>query len=141
MYKNVLVPIDLSSEAHIEQGKEMIAVAQKLAESDAKIVLLNVVERVPSYVEAELPKNILANSIEYARKTLEGIKNAAGIDGVVEIRTGRAHTAILEAADEDKVDLIVVASHQPGLQDYFLGSTAARVVRHAKCSVHVFREA
>jgi universal stress protein F len=25
------------------------------------------------------------------------------------------------------------------LQDYFLGSTAGRVVRHAQCSVHVIR--
>ena len=37
------------------------------------------------------------------------------------------------------VDLIIVASHRPGLQDYFLGSTAAKVVRHAKCSVLVIR--
>ena len=43
------------------------------------------------------------------------------------------------AAEDDKVDLIIIASHKPGLQDYFLGSTAARVVRHASCSVLVVR--
>jgi len=37
------------------------------------------------------------------------------------------------------VDLIIVGSHKPGLQDYLLGSTAARVVRHAMCSVLVGR--
>jgi len=42
-------------------------------------------------------------------------------------------------AQEKGVDLIIIASHRPGLQDYFLGSTAAKVVRHAKCSVLVIR--
>jgi len=37
------------------------------------------------------------------------------------------------------VDLIVIASHRPGLKDYFLGSTAGRVVRHSPCAVHVIR--
>jgi nucleotide-binding universal stress UspA family protein len=46
---------------------------------------------------------------------------------------------ILETAKEIGADLIVIASHRPGLQDYFLGSTAARVVRHAECAVLVDR--
>ena len=35
--------------------------------------------------------------------------------------------------------MIVIASHDPGLADYLLGSVAARVVRHAHCSVLVTR--
>ena len=38
-----------------------------------------------------------------------------------------------------QADLIIIASHKPGFQDYFLGSTAAKVVRHAPCSVLVVR--
>jgi len=56
-----------------------------------------------------------------------------------EARTGHSYKTILDVADEKQVDLIVIASHQPGLQDYFLGSTAAKVVRHAKCSVLIIR--
>ena len=37
--------------------------------------------------------------------------------------------------------MIVIASHDPGLADYLLGSTAGRVVRHAHCSVLVVRNA
>ena len=42
-------------------------------------------------------------------------------------------------AKEKNADMIIIASHRPGLQDYFLGSTAAKVVRHATCSVLVVR--
>ena len=49
------------------------------------------------------------------------------------------YKTILEVADETHADLIIVASHQPDVQDYFLGSTAAKVVRHARCSVLVLR--
>ncbi|MET0093936.1 MAG: universal stress protein [Sedimenticola sp.] len=30
-------------------------------------------------------------------------------------------------------------AHRPGLSDFFLGSTAARIMRYANCSVHVLR--
>jgi nucleotide-binding universal stress UspA family protein len=35
--------------------------------------------------------------------------------------------------------MIVMASHRPELKDYLLGPNAARVVRHAECSVLVVR--
>ena len=40
---------------------------------------------------------------------------------------------------ETNADLIVINSHKPGVEDYFLGSTASRVVRRAPCSVLVLR--
>ena len=52
---------------------------------------------------------------------------------------GNAASEILGLAAREGVDCIVIASHKPGFADYFLGSTAARVVRHAQCSVHVIR--
>ena len=39
----------------------------------------------------------------------------------------------------DDIECIVMGSHKPGFSDYLLGSTAARVVRHAPCAVHVYR--
>ncbi|MDH3475684.1 MAG: universal stress protein [Rhodospirillales bacterium] len=38
-----------------------------------------------------------------------------------------------------KADLIITGSHKPNVSDYLLGSNAARVVRHASCSVFVVR--
>jgi len=46
----------------------------------------------------------------------------------------------LAVAEEAVADLIVVGSHRPAMKDYLLGTNAARVVRHARCSVLVARE-
>ncbi len=53
---------------------------------------------------------------------------------------GTVYEVILDMAEKVEADLIVMASHRPELQDYLLGPNAARVVRHAKCSVLVVRE-
>ena len=47
---------------------------------------------------------------------------------------------ILGVAEEVEADLIIVGSHRPVMKDYLLGTNAARVVRHARCSVLVARE-
>jgi len=140
MSKTILVPIELSSSDHIDQGKKMIEVAKRLADKEVQIMLVNAVEDIPAYVAAELPRGILEKSRESARSMLKDIARAAGLEANAKLLSGRAHSAILTAADEYKADLIVISSHQPGFQDYLLGSTASRVVRHAKCSVYVVRE-
>lgn len=80
----------------------------------------------------------MAHNVQDIEATLaEKIKDEVGVDVVV--IEGHAGHTIVDYAAKNGVDCIVVASHRPGFQDYFLGSTAARVVRHAPCSVHVVR--
>jgi Universal stress protein family len=50
------------------------------------------------------------------------------------------YAEILGVAEEAEADLVVVGSHRPAMKDYLLGTNAARVVRHARCSVLVARE-
>ena len=134
MYKTILVPIDL---AHPEHGKEMITLARAVATDKARIVLLNVLEAVPGYVAAQLPTGLLAKQKDKAQSDLAELARGSGAE--VDIQSGHAPTTILDEAKRIDADLIVIASHRPGLQDYFLGSTAARVVRHAPCAVLVHR--
>ncbi len=136
MFKTILVPIDM---AHAAAGKANIDIAVKQAEAGAKIILLNVVEDIPNWVAVELPANLLEKSLQSAKDELQAIATASGTPIEAEVRTGHSYKTILDVADEKQVDLIIIASHRPGLQDYFLGSTAAKVVRHAKCSVLVIR--
>ena len=136
MYKQILVPVDI---AHKERASQMIEAAKEIADDGASITLLNVVEDVPSYVMVQLPEGVLDEAKANARKELEAIAAAADLKAQIEIGRGRAHSVILAHADKTDTDLIVIASHKPGLQDYLLGSTAARVVRHATCAVLVTR--
>lgn len=136
MSKTILVPIDL---AHAAEGKANIDIAVNQAEADTKIILLNVVEDIPTWAAVELPANTIETSLKAASDELKAIATASGRPMEALVRTGHSYKTILEVAEEKQADLIIIASHQPGLQDYFLGSTAAKVVRHAKCSVLVIR--
>lgn len=136
MYKNILVPIDTG---HVAEGKSIIDLAVQYASDDAKITLLNVVEDIPNWAAVNLPANLIDKSIDTVKSELKAIATASGIKMDVEVRTGHSYNTILDVAEEKNADLIIVASHRPGLQDYFLGSTAAKVVRHATCSVLVSR--
>jgi nucleotide-binding universal stress UspA family protein len=55
------------------------------------------------------------------------------------VRLGRPAQVIADVAAELAVDLIVIGSHGFGVLDRVLGTTAARVVNHATCSVLVVR--
>ena len=136
MYKAIMVPIDLWQ---AEKGKATIEVAKKLGEESIRIMLINVVDVTPIYVAPEIPGDLIEKAKDNAQSTLENMAKAAGVKADVEVLSGSPAAAILTAAKNKSADLIIIASHQPGLQDYLLGSTAARVVRHAICSVLVVR--
>ena len=137
MFKTILIPIDM---AHVAAGKTNIDIAaQQAAGSGARMILLNVIEEIPGWAAAELPADLLKQSRQRAEDDLKAIANASGQDLEVMVRSGNPYKCILEVAREEGVDLIIIASHRPGLQDYFLGSTAAKVVRHAASSVLVKR--
>ena len=133
MYNHVLVPIAID---HGETTQQALKVARKLVTDGGKLTALNVLEAIPGYVLAELPEGQMERNREAA---LAALKEEAGDDIEYAVVIGHAGRTILDFAEVQSVDCIVIASHQPGLQDYFLGSTASRVVRHAHCAVHVVR--
>ena len=106
---------------------------------ECRYVLLNVIEEMPVWVASSFPAGILDESQQSSHKELSRLAEAANINASIDVRLGHSYRTILTVADEIEADLIVIASHRPGLEDYFLGSVAAKVVRHAKCSVLVMR--
>ena len=135
MYRNLLVPISFEDDA---KAQAALAVARRLADDDATITLLHVMEQVPGYAISYVPPDYLTQSRAAIQSELDDLaarlNHATGV--VVEGHSGRT---ILDWAEENGVDCIVIASHRPGMQDLLLGSTAAKVVRHATCAVHVLR--
>ena len=136
MYKHIIVAVDLS---HGDAGKELIAKAVGLLDQGGVVRLLHVLEDVPSYVAAELPRDLNDRRQAEAKVELGVLIEDRGISVESEVRTGSPASQILQCAEDSDADLIMIASHRPGLSDYFIGSTAARVVRHAQCSVLVSR--
>ena len=136
MYKTILVPIDM---AQVEKAPSMIVIAKSQIMEGGQIILLNVIEPIPDWVTASLPEDILSRSRQTAFEELHSIAKTAGIEATIEIKIGQPYKTILQAARETNAELIIVASHKPEIQDYLLGSTAGKVVRHAKCSVLVTR--
>jgi len=136
MYKNIVVAVDLS---HGEAGKALMAKAINLLDQGGVIHLLHVLEDVPSYIAAELPRDLGDRRQAEAKVELAVLIEDNGVSVETEVRTGAAASQILQSSEDNGADLIMIASHRPGLSDYFIGSTAARVVRHAQCSVLISR--
>ena len=135
MYKHVLVPVSFDED---RDATGAMAVARLLAGAEGQITILHVLEQIPSYAISYMPQEYLAESRTAIKAELADmaaqLPNAQGT--VVDGHSGRT---ILDWAEENNVDCIVIASHRPGMQDLLLGSTATQVVRHASCAVHVIR--
>ncbi len=137
MYNDILVPVALETENDANTAIAFAA-ARALANPGAKFTVLHVMEALPAYAIVNIPGDLLAVTQKRLSASLE--ETAKGLPGAkATLISGHSGRSILDYAEEKNVDCIIVASHQPGLQDYFLGSTAARVVQHAKCAVLVVR--
>lgn len=135
MYEKILIPVDLD---HEELVPPKLEIARRLLAPGGKITMITVLESVPGYVSEfvmDKPENHLSQKVGAALRALSG--DAEDID--IHVCTGKPGVEISQYADDTGAGLIIVGSHRPGLRDYFLGSTAARVVRRAPCSVLVAR--
>ncbi|WP_170763646.1 universal stress protein [Ruegeria lacuscaerulensis] len=134
MYKKILVPMALDHDI----SQHTLQVARALSTGETEIVALHVYEMPQGSVSAYLDKDVVAEGFRAARTLLR--EKVSKLEGVKpEIVKGHTARTIIEFANTNDVDCIVIGSHKPGLSDYFLGSTASRVVRHAACAVHVHR--
>ncbi|MEM7473144.1 MAG: universal stress protein [Pseudomonadota bacterium] len=135
MYSNILIPIVYDPDQMPETALE---VARELRDEGAHVTLLHVIEELPGYATSY----VAAEYMEQSQKevTARVTEVAAMIEGGRPVVIhGHSARNILSYAEDNDVDLIIVSSHKPGVQDYFLGGTAARVVRYAQCAVHVIR--
>ena len=142
MYQKIMLPVDLNEEASWEKAlPTAITLCQTFGAS------LHVVTVLPDFkmpmVGAYFPKN-------FSQKAHESVKEAqhAFIQENVpeDIQTqsvivdGSPWEAIIKAAKQIDVDLIVMASHNKRkFVDYVLGPNAEHVVHHSKVSVMIVR--
>ncbi|WP_368186581.1 universal stress protein [Aestuariibius sp. HNIBRBA575] len=135
MYKNILVPVAFDD---THDNSSALNAARALVDEGGTITLLHVMDAVPTYAVSYLPAGYRTTARDGIISELNATADSVP-GGKSDVIEGHPGTSIVEYANEKGADLIVVASHRPGFSDYFLGSTAARVVRHAQCAVHVTR--
>ena len=142
MYKDILLPIDLNDAETQEKALETaIACAKTFS---ARLRVMTVVPdfgvgMVRSFFPADYQDKVVAETQERLLAYVsEKVPEDLRAESVVS--HGAIHSEIVQFARENKVDLIVMASHRPGLSDYLLGPNAEWVVRHAACSVWVVRD-
>lgn len=137
----VLLPIDLSDPASWRKP-----LSESLAILGANGVL-HVVSVLPEFGVAQVGSFFRK---DFEREALNALGQemtqwvAVNVPDAVEVHPhvlhGTIYDEILRAAEKLRVDVIVMGSHRPALKDYLLGPNAARVVRHASCSVYVVRD-
>jgi len=143
MINRILVPIDFSS-----HSKNALKYAIPMAEQfGATLHLIYVVE--PTIYPADLGfGQVVMPGVEdeLREKGAEELKSliaeeiGARVKATSAVRTGKPHQEILQEAAEQKIDLIVIATHgHSGVEHILFGSTAARIMRLAKCPVLIVR--
>ena len=141
MYRRILLPVDLDEEG---SARRLLATALELCRgADATLHVMTVVpgfglsmvsQYFPKGYEKDVREKTLARLHRFVR---DNAPEGTPVQHIV--GEGTIYEVVLRTAEHVKADLIVIASHGPRLKDYLLGPNAARVVRHATCSVLVVR--
>ena len=142
MFKNILLPVDLGNE-----GAQVKAVSTAVEYAKAFGAKIHVMTIVPDFgmsiVGSFFPPKFEKEALAEADRRLHAFVKEAIPEGIKVqhvVAHGTIYEEILRFAEKSGVDMIVMASHRPEFQDYLLGPNAARVVRHANCSVTVVRD-
>ena len=142
MYKNILLAIDLNDETSCR--KPLLSAVELARTFGARLHVLTVVREVEAILQAKtaaLGYKLIEADLENRIAALIRRVNASDLKpNILVTHAASIYAEILAVAEEAEADLIVVGSHRPAMKDYLLGTNAARIVRHARCSVLVARD-
>lgn len=138
MYERILLPTD-GSRGNSRAVDQAIALAEA---TGADLHVLFVAEDI-AYAPEMMDDQVQAKLRQIGEDAIEEIRARADDSGVrleTAIENGIPHKEILEYADDEGVDLIVMGTHgRSGLDRYLLGSVTERVVRTAEIPVLTVR--
>lgn len=141
--QKILFPIDFA--AHFESLVPWVSTfAEKF---EATVYVLFVAQDLSNFSSFYVPhgniESFQREAIESARKKMAAVakksfKNFPRLETRVEL--GAPAARILELADKEKIDLIIMGAHgRKGLDRAIFGSVAAKVVKGAPCPVMTIR--
>ena len=140
-YKKILFPTDLS-----EESKTIAEHVKLMAEKfGSEITVIYVVSVGPYYSSLEVPSTGLANFetevVKAAEVRMESITEEVfkGLDIKTEVFSGNPADEIVEYAEKNGNDLIIMGHSRAGLERVLLGSVAHRIVKLSPVPVMVVR--
>ena len=145
MFKRILVPLDGSTRA-----EQVLPLAARLARAtEGSILLLQVVDtlnRFGAYSAgaAIFLQEVLEKELTDAAAYLSEVASSGELEGIktrIAVFSGQPASHILDVAQEQGIDLIVMCSHgYTGLKRWALGSVAQKVARQSTVPVLLVRE-
>jgi nucleotide-binding universal stress UspA family protein len=143
MFKNILVCLDGSKLA-----EQVLPVAVETARANnARLTLFRTIfeyalvsPNIPGYAGMAVQTGNFAKRLEedlelassYLNSTAESIKTETGLEVSVEISLGSAGKSIVEYVEENRIDLVVLATHgHGGLERIVFGSTADYILKRS----------
>ncbi len=130
----ILVPVDFS----VCSKKALYYAAPFARQFGAELTLIFVFKSYPPLLDlADIePTEEAKAELEDLRKSICHIVRTEAV-----LRHGEPYREIIRAASELEIDLIILSTHgRSGMARVLLGSTAEKVMRHARCPVLVVRE-
>jgi len=141
MFKNILFPVNLQDTALSD--KALGLAIQQARSAGASLTVMTV---APGFgmpiVASYFPDNAVQEALKEIARQLEAYvaeRIPADIQTRAVVTEGNPAEQIIGQAKEAGVDLIIIPSHDRELEHVLLGSVAARVARHAPCSVLVIK--
>ncbi|MDD9717618.1 universal stress protein [Dinoroseobacter sp. PD6] len=138
MYTRILVPVDLDNADKLTKALDLAGQTAKA--HGAEVIYVDVVDAVPTTSTRTEGQKAGARLAQFAAD--QGLAHDIKTRGHVTLRGDLSLNVgadILKAARDTKADLIVMATHMPGLKEYFLSSNAGYVATHAPITVTVVR--
>lgn len=140
MYNNILLATDGSENAR-RAANEAAGLARELS---SHVILVYIINNPPSQsrmVKANFDvHSLLEEDAKSEIKHTIDIFETEGLAYTLKVAIGDPAVEIIEIAEKEKADLIVVGSRGLGtIKGVFLGSVSQKVTYHAKCPVLIVK--
>ncbi|MDE7064830.1 MAG: universal stress protein [Desulfovibrionaceae bacterium] len=140
--RKILCAVDLS-----EHSRSVAEYATTIAKATgASVIVVYTAPSLSQYVGFHVPPNTIENFVGEivtgAEKSMESFvaENFPGVDAKGQVLIGYAAEEILNRAEDESVDMIIMGTHgRKGIDRILFGSVAEKVVKNAKQPVLTIR--
>ncbi|WP_324753112.1 universal stress protein [Roseovarius sp. Pro17] len=137
MFNHIMVPVDL---VHKDKQQKALAIAGEMAKlHNAKVHVVS--------VGGDLPSSLGHNPAEFGEMLdsfAAALRDQYGVDVQAHPITANDPSVdttrkLMQGIDDLGIDLVIMASREPGMMEHIFSSHGGYIAQHAKCSVFVVR--